>query len=427
MRSVQVLQEVTHSMNAQQLLCLWIVFCSLLAPVWNQARGQCGPATRYTTGSSAWWEMKTAEPRWRYLIMDGKTIAAWDADNDLYYPRTESGQWCPGTKANWRAVPGQVQPVAATVSSAPVRESQKPTEAPKKAPAPAPVVQAPKEETRLQPAPVQNFGIITGEVGKHGERYVLNGRESNKAEAERALSASAGADLPDDSDKLRLTIIGPDAERSKAIADLALSPALAGYRDRLNVQAYPPGHWAVNGFKGDGKPSIYLQRPNGKVLHCQHDYDGGAEALAKALRKVDPSYDPTNDPDLRKSSPLSDGGLPTMSQMGLAGGILAAILFLLRVDWKALREKFKPKPVNRLAAHHSTPPQGGSGTAPPRTCSGTPTFGKLLVQHVQSEKQREADLKAALEVQQRDRTEVQAAFRELAGFPPAAAPEKPNG
>jgi hypothetical protein len=59
------------------------------------------------------------------------------------------------------------------------------------------------------------------------------------------------------------------------------------------VQDYAPGNWAVkDGFFTEGKPTIYLQAPNGKVLHRQDDYSDGAAGLATALRKADPNYSP---------------------------------------------------------------------------------------------------------------------------------------
>jgi len=68
------------------------------------------------------------------------------------------------------------------------------------------------------------------------------------------------------------------------------------------MQSYLPDHWAVarSGFKVDGQPTIYLQAPDGTVLHRQDDYHDGPEALAQALRRTDPHYDPRKDPDLRQ-------------------------------------------------------------------------------------------------------------------------------
>ena len=68
------------------------------------------------------------------------------------------------------------------------------------------------------------------------------------------------------------------------------------------MQDYAPNNWAVkDGFFTEGKPTIYLQAPNGKVLHRQDDYSDGASVLATALRKADPNYSPTEDRDARKN------------------------------------------------------------------------------------------------------------------------------
>ena len=77
-----------------------------------------------------------------------------------------------------------------------------------------------------------------------GRRYAVNGREVSAAEA-RARLAPAGAAVPDDATRPRLTVIGPEAQRRAERDDLARHPALAPWRDRLAVQDYAPDHWAV--------------------------------------------------------------------------------------------------------------------------------------------------------------------------------------
>jgi len=181
-----------------------------------------------------------------------------------------------------------------------------------------------------KPAEVKNFGIIREKLAEHGEHYLLNGKSVSSDDARQAL-ASGG--LPDDAGKPRLTIIGPEADRRRVLDDLAKAPALAEFRDHFLVQAYPPEHWAVanSGFVTDGRPTIYMQAPDGKVLHRQNDY-AGPEDLAQAIRRADPNYDSRKDPDLRQPSPLARFSLariPTAVWL-LAGGCL--FLFLLRKD-----------------------------------------------------------------------------------------------
>jgi hypothetical protein len=89
--------------------------------------------------------------------------------------------------------------------------------------------------------------------------------------------------VEDDSAKLRLTIIGNREERARVLA--ALPPEASRYL----VKAYDPSDWAVTraGFKTDGHPTIYVQAPDGTVLHRQDTF-ADAKQLAEALRKAVP-------------------------------------------------------------------------------------------------------------------------------------------
>lgn len=162
-------------------------------------------------------------------------------------------------------------------------------------------------------------------------RTVINGVEVTQAEAREAVRS--GARLPDRSGKLWLVVIGSEADRKAVLADLDKSPALAPWKGRLLVQDYAPDEWAVQvGQKTGGKPTIYIQAQDRKVKHRQDEYVGGAEALAGALRKTDPTYDPNKDPDLRKAEPTplplpapspnspSPMVMPTWAMLLLIGG-----------------------------------------------------------------------------------------------------------
>ena len=179
-------------------------------------------------------------------------------------------------------------------------------------PLPPPARPAAKSEASL--AAEENYGID---------------REKWSREPRRAAGARVP---PDDARKARLTVIGGEAERRAVLSDLEAEPDLRGLRERVAVQAYPPDHWAVArcGFKTDGRPTIYLQAPDGRVLHRQDDYAGGAGRLAEAIRKADPSYDPRKDPDLtRPKAPDSSFDPARWPAWGWAlGG--AAALWLLR-------------------------------------------------------------------------------------------------
>jgi hypothetical protein len=167
---------------------------------------------------------------------------------------------------------------------------------------------------------VQNFGIDRAQLGQPRERITLGRREITHAEARKLLEA---ATLADDSGKLRLTIIGSEADRQRVLDDL--KGPLADLASGFLVQSYAPDNWAVAraGFQTGGKPTIYVQAPSGKVLHRQDDYADGADGLRRgleAVRKPDPNYDPAKDRDLRRPS----ADLSTWAVVGLAG-----VLFLL--------------------------------------------------------------------------------------------------
>ncbi len=158
-------------------------------------------------------------------------------------------------------------------------------------------------------------------AGKH----LLNGKEVSKAEI---LQAIGKPPLPNDSQWLCLTVIGPEAARKQVVNDLASASALAAWKDKIKVQDYPPDHWAVRdaGFQCDGNPTLYCQAPDGKVLHRQDDYRG-PEALAEVLRRADPAYRPEKDPDLNRSL----AGVPPWLWVG---GAILLVLLLWKGDDK---------------------------------------------------------------------------------------------
>jgi len=147
---------------------------------------------------------------------------------------------------------------------------------------------------------VQNFGIDRAGLNGAAERITLGDRQITRSEAANILQAGS---LPDDSGKLRLTVIGTQSDRRRVLEDL--KGPLAEIAAQCLVQDYPPDHWAVAGvgFYTAGKPTIYVQAPDGKVLHRQDDYDDGAEGFRQAferLRRPDPNYRPDKDRDLRR-------------------------------------------------------------------------------------------------------------------------------
>jgi hypothetical protein len=162
------------------------------------------------------------------------------------------------------------------------------------------------------------------------EEYRVGGKVVSRDEALQALQSGG---LSDDSQKLRLTVIGSDDERKKVLT--ALPPDV---KERCLVKSYAPDHWAMKGagFKTDGHPTVYVQAPDGQVLHRQD----GADNLVAAVRKADPNYDPAKDPDLRKprTPDRPTPPAPDISSTPWAGWVAAGLVALVALLWKG------PKP-----------------------------------------------------------------------------------
>jgi hypothetical protein len=185
----------------------------------------------------------------------------------------------------------------------------------------------PKEGARIDTDGTLNFGLDRQYFeAPRQERYAINGLAVSREDVLKRLMAS----VPDDQSKPFLTVIGAVPARRQVLADLEAAPALAPWKGKLRVQAYAPDEWAVAraGFATGGSPTLYYQAPDGTVLHRQDDYAGGADALATALRRADPSYNPAGDPDRRKALPGLGRDLPWSVPLILLGA--AALLTLYR-------------------------------------------------------------------------------------------------
>jgi hypothetical protein len=174
--------------------------------------------------------------------------------------------------------------------------------------------------------PRRNFGLVQEQI-RAGDHYSLNGREVSREQVQQVLG-DGDKKVPDDSKKLRLTVIGDKAWQS-VVDDVSRTEALAPWRDKVVAAWYPPDHWAVmrQGFRTDGRPTIYVQAPDGTVLHRQDDYRGGAAELAEVLRKLDPSYRPDKDRDRRKPDLL--GGLLPRVPWSVPAVLLGAAALLV--------------------------------------------------------------------------------------------------
>jgi hypothetical protein len=212
---------------------------------------RCSPRPESVT-----WQACSDEPNRSYLFVNGRQLGGYDADRDEW--RTfdlDAGTWGP------------------------------------------PQALFPHRTGRLIGVDGPNFGVMRERLGGE-ERYLLSGRPVHAAAAREAVGG-----LEDDSALLHLTVIGPPAERQAVLDDLEHHAALAPLRRQLLVQGYDPDHWAVAGagFVRTGHPTIYLQAPDGQVLHRQDEYRG-PDKLAEAIRRANPNYHPEQDPDLNASS-----------------------------------------------------------------------------------------------------------------------------
>jgi hypothetical protein len=228
------------------------------------------------------WRSRTEEPGRVYLFVDGRQFGGYDAERD-----------------QWR----DYDPISGVWSE------------------PRPLF--PKQNSSS--SPVEDFGVMRDRLAGNDERHSLNGDAVSAREALAAIDR-----LEDDSEKLRLTIIGSQAERQAVLKDFESNADLVALRDRLLIQSYPADHWAVAnvGFVRSGHPTIYLQSRDGTVRHRQGEYRG-PEKLAEAIRRADPHYRPQNDPDLNRPNLLPHFHFPRMPGWGWA---VAGILLLVVIS-----------------------------------------------------------------------------------------------
>jgi len=383
------------------------------------ALAQCGPGDMpaLAPAGTPWtgWHKSERYPSWWYYRENGFIKYGWEPATDdfrVYYPATNV--WTYRMVPPWGAN-AELRAKADAATALAVK------------PVPNFGVDVDKLKVKPTEPPVKNFGValeklVPDEAGT--ARYILNGRPVPR---EIAMAALTG-DLTDDTQKLRLTIIGAEPERKTVLRDLSTHPALMPYRLHLLVQDYPADHWAVKtgGFYADGKPTIYLQAPTGMVLHRQVDYLDGAEGLAVAIRKADPSYDPKKDPDTRKPGILSGLGidLDTRTLVLLAAAAVGLFLFFRSPSSPPAPPQTQvnaPQPLRPAAESYAPPP----APLPPREARPARaeqfTFAEII--RAERAQQRREDEAAAR--RQQEREETKAAFAELVGAKPATSPEPP--
>lgn len=214
-------------------------------------------------------------------------------------------------------------------------------------PPPIPVNNRPLATSTYRHVSIQgddpNYGLDCAKIGET-THYRLNGRDITRDEAMRAMDQ-----LPDDRQRLRLTIVGEASIREQVKRDWQAHPALQALKDRVLVQDYPPEHWAVAdvGFA----PGLTLQTPPGsdgkaRVIWRMPQY-AGPDVLAGAIRKADPLYQPSKDADPSKAdttktdSNIAWDWLSGQSPLWMLIGLVAIMLgrqFGLKIP------SFKPSP-----------------------------------------------------------------------------------
>ena len=251
-----------------------------------------------------WEEFSTPDPRVIKLMLGDRQVGVWNRAMGHYTPLMGPGQWGP------RCTPPIEPPAAAKAARILV---------PNIDPIPC------KSDCGLdgtcrckdgQPCDhpacpcangqSPNFGVALDQI-KPG-RLTLNGKSVSRANAFEALE---GKTVPDDINKQRVTVIGSAAVRQQVVKDLAATPE----GKAVVIKDYDPTHWAVkdSGFVTSGNPTIYCQAPTGQVLHRQDDYKDGIAGVVKALRRADPNYDASKDPDLRRDPATPHAPTPAPS------------------------------------------------------------------------------------------------------------------
>ncbi len=176
---------------------------------------------------------------------------------------------------------------------------------------------------------VEAYGIgMGGESHSVTEAAAMRALKSGTIRLDVKGSEVGDPDLPDDSSKFWLLVIGGTPEvRKKVVDDWNASPDSAAWRDKTNVWSVDANHISVKDNRDGGKPlyftggnpTVYLLGSDGTVLHRQDDYKGPADFAA--LRKLNQAYDPSKDKDLRAADPLGPLG-----GKGFPGWILLAMV-----------------------------------------------------------------------------------------------------
>jgi hypothetical protein len=269
-----------------------------------------------------------------YLYWGPRQVGGYDPAENLY--RTfdaDRGQWGPATPPPWEPR-GTTRPMAARKLADICNDCKEPAcTCPGGGPCLRGAACKPdcpcgrSVEYSAQGEEIQNFGLIRNELAGGKDRYYIRGERVPRREFMETVRA---ANLSDDSQAVRVTVIGPKELRQPVLELLAKTPECQG----VAIKAYDPTHWVVTkaGFKADGQPSVYVQRPDGGVV-ARFDQQPTqpilAQAVLQAKRQADPNYDPKKDPQGPSAPPSWQDLLqsPWGPVAGLgAGGLLLLLL-----------------------------------------------------------------------------------------------------
>lgn len=171
--------------------------------------------------------------------------------------------------------------------------------------------------------PVLNFGLVTSKINQKGPRYLIGDKEVSREQARKAVQTGT---LEDDSHKLRVTVFGSPA-KTKPVAE-AIAASDVG--SKVLVQQYQPDDPMVKGlgFKTEADPTVYVQAPEGKVLHRSRG-PLDPQAAVQQVRKANSGYDPNKDPDVNNPPGPLPFKLDFSSVPQWAWGALATLAIVL--------------------------------------------------------------------------------------------------
>lgn len=359
--------SLIHLLNVLGLASLGLLLAFALCPASAEAQcwgGSCGagsapsfvpyyaPVFRPASEPVYSWRAIPGAPTQFALMRDGRQIGAWCVKY-RYYRAIEGGEWGPSRKSppNYAPALPAVQNGCAAGCSCTECEESCPCRSGGRACGGSGcsciVGAAGAQNHQVEQAkegPPKLFGVDRDHWKQDGPRYVLHGQHGSRTISREQALQAVESEIPDDSGKLRLVVIGQTPDRQRVLDGTAgLSTPV---RDRLLVQAYEPANPLVKERKlvTDGAPTVYLLSPRGTVLG--RNLSGRWEAgMVGAVEQLVADYDPARDPDLvpkppepkkpdpvkpdepKKPAPFTLDQIPGWAWGALITGALALLLF----------------------------------------------------------------------------------------------------